>query len=408
MQQSKSPIDAEDMSFWKVLILLSGLAFLMPLIIDIFLPAIPAMAASFDVSTGEIQITLASLNLGAAIGQIVYGPLADRFGRRPVIIVAMSVFSLTGFATVIAPNVEWLNFLRFIQGLTAASGMIIIRAVVRDLYDGALAAKMLAYTFVTGSIMPIAAPIIGGNVTVWLGWQPNFYIIGGIGVLVLASLWIWLEETGERDYQAINVQVMSKSFFRLARDRVFVTYAYTGIGPYAGLFAILTTLSSILIEIMGLSPTVFGYLFGLIMLGNLAASLLAGRLVTRVGEMPLIYAGCTICLISGITAGCLAWVSVLTPAGIVIPSLGCMMGFALLVPAATAGAMSPFPEMAGRASSLIGLIHYSAGAITSLVMGLMADGTYMPLVSALTICGILSFLSIWPLSALNNKKTPLN
>ena len=366
------------------------------------------MAASFDVSTGEIQITLASLNLGAAIGQIVYGPLADRFGRRPVIIVAMSVFSLTGFATVIAPNVEWLNFLRFIQGLTAASGMIIVRAVVRDLYDGALAAKMLAYTFVTGSIMPIAAPIIGGNVTVWFGWQPNFYIIGGIGVLVLASLWIWLEETGERDFQAINVQVMSKSFFRLARDRVFVTYAFTGIGPYAGLFAILTTLSSILIELMGLSPTVFGYLFGLIMLGNLAASLLAGRLVTRVGEMPLIYAGCTICLISGITAGCLAWVSVLTPAGIVIPSLGFMMGFALLVPAATAGAMSPFPEMAGRASSLIGLVHYSAGAITSLLMGLMADGTYMPLVSALTICGILSFMSIWPLRALNNKKTPLN
>ena len=408
MQQRKSPIDAENMSFWKVLILLSGLAFLMPLVIDIFLPAIPAMAASFDVSTGEIQITLASLNLGAAIGQIVYGPLADRFGRRPVIIVAMSVFSLTGFATVIAPNVEWLNFLRFIQGLTAASGMIIIRAVVRDLYDGALAAKMLAYTFVTGSIMPIAAPIIGGNVTVWFGWQPNFYIIGGIGVLVLASLWIWLEETGERDFQAINVQVMSKSFFRLARDRVFVTYAFTGIGPYAGLFAILTTLSSILIELMGLSPTVFGYLFGLIMLGNLAASLLAGRIVTSVGEMPLIYAGCTICLISGITAGCLAWVSVLNPAEIVIPSLGFMMGFALLVPAATAGAMSPFPEMAGRASSLIGLVHYSAGAITSLLMGLMADGTYMPLVSALTICGILSFMSIWPLRALNNKKTPLN
>ena len=115
MQQRKSPIEAENMSFWKVLILLSGLAFLMPLIIDIFLPAIPAMAASFDVSTGEIQITLASLNLGAAIGQIVYGPLADRFGRRPVIIVAMSVFSLTGFATVIAPNVEWLNFLRLFQ-----------------------------------------------------------------------------------------------------------------------------------------------------------------------------------------------------------------------------------------------------------------------------------------------------
>ena len=165
---------SEAMSFWKVLALMSGLAILLPLIIDIFLPAIPAIAQSFQVNTGDIQITLASLNLGAAIGQILYGPLADRFGRRLVILTAMSIFTLTGFATVVAPNVEWLNILRFFQGLTAASGMIIIRAIVRDLYDGALAAKMLAYTFVTGSIMPILAPIIGGNVTVWWGWKPNF------------------------------------------------------------------------------------------------------------------------------------------------------------------------------------------------------------------------------------------
>jgi DHA1 family bicyclomycin/chloramphenicol resistance-like MFS transporter len=118
-------MNSQKMSFWRVLALLSGLAILMPLIIDIFLPAMPAIAKSFDTNTGDIQITLASLNLGAALGQILYGPLADRFGRRLVIIAAMATFSVTGFATAAAPNLEWLNILRFIQGLTAASGMII-------------------------------------------------------------------------------------------------------------------------------------------------------------------------------------------------------------------------------------------------------------------------------------------
>ena len=400
----KAVMGSQAMPFWKVLTLLSGLAILMPLVIDIFLPAIPAIAQSFQVSTGDIQITLASLNLGAAIGQLLYGPLADRFGRRWVIIVSMSIFAFSGFATAAAPNLEWLNILRFVQGLTAASGMIIIRAIVRDLYDGALAAKMLAYTFVAGSIMPIAAPIIGGNVTVWLGWQPNFYIIGGIGVLVFLSLWRWLDETGEKDYDAIRFQLVWSSFVRISRSRVFLTYAYVGIGPFAGLFAILTALSSTLIEFMGVSPTIFGYLFALIMLGNLTASIVAGRLVSSIGGVPLIYSGCVICLLSGLAAGGFAWMGIVTPAGIVIPSLGFMIGFALLVPAATAGAMSPFPKMAGRASSLIGLVHHSAGAITSLLVGLMADGTHIPLVWSLIICGIFSFLSIWPVCKLKHEQ----
>ena len=233
--------------------------------------------------------------------------------------------------------------------------------------------------------------------TVWLGWRPNFYIVGIIGLLVTFSLWHWLDETGTRDHEATRIRPLWGSFLKLTRSRIFLTYAYAGIGPFAGLFAILTALSSTLIEFMGLSPTVFGYLFALIMFGNLTASLLAGRLVSSIGEIRLIYAGCTICLLAGISAGGISWAGIVNPAGIVIPSLGFMIGFALLIPAATAGAMSPFPEMAGRASSLIGLVHYGAGAITSLLMGLWADGTHVPLVTALTICGFLSFISILPL-----------
>jgi len=154
------------MSFWRVLFLLSGLAILMPLVIDIFLPSMPAIAGSYGVDTGEVQLTLASLNLGAALGQVIYGPLADRFGRRIVTVWTMAVFTLAGFASANPPSMEWMSAVRFLQGLTAASGMIILRAIIRDLYDGSRATKMLAYTFVTGSTMPIVAPIVGGFITV--------------------------------------------------------------------------------------------------------------------------------------------------------------------------------------------------------------------------------------------------
>ena len=139
-------------------------------------------------------------------------------------------------------------------------------------------------------------------------------------------------------------------------------------------------------------------------MGNLTASIVAGRLVSRIGGVPPIYSGSVICLVSGLAAGGFAWMGIVTPAGIVIPSLGFMIAFALLVP--TAGAMSPFPKIAGHASSLIGLVHHSAGAITSLLIGLIADGTQIPLVWSLIICGIFSFLSIWPVCKLTHEQGP--
>ena len=382
------------MTFWRVLFLLSGLAILMPLIIDIFLPSIPAIAAAYGVDTGEVQLTLAYLNFGAALGQVIYGPLADRYGRRPVIVSTMVLFSAAGFGSALAPSIEWLNAWRFLQGLAAAAGMIIIRAIVRDLYDGVRATKMLAYTFMTGSIMPIAAPIAGGFLTVSIGWEINLYIIGAIGLLITLGLWIWLDETGERERNALQIGAMIAAYQTLLRSRRFLTHAFAGIGPFAGLFAILTSLSSVLIEFMGVSPDTFGLLFAAVMLGNLTASWLAGRWAESVGGNRLIISGSVICLISGIAAIGVVLLGWSSPAGIVLPSLGFMVGFALLIPAATAGAMSPFAHMAGRASSLIGLAQYGAGAAASMVMGLSADGTDVPLSAALAICGVLSLFAI--------------
>lgn len=381
-------------SFWQVLIVLGGLAMLAPLIIDTYLPALPAVAQGLGVPVGQVQFTLASINLGLAVGHIIYGPLADRFGRRSVLLVVMALFSLIGFASAVSPDIGSLNVLRFLHGLTGTASMILARAVIRDLYDGGEAAKMLAYVFVGGATMPILAPIIGGHLVVWFDWPSTFILMGIFGAVLTVLIWFLLPETGAKDPTATNVTELGRSFATLCRSRQFMLYTLGGVGPYAGLFAVLAGLSPLLIGQMGVTPTVFGYLFGAVMIGYLAAAAAAGRLAGRWGINRLILAGALLCALSGLAS---LWVIIdsngATIPAIVLPAFGFMVGMALLQPGVTAGAMSPFPEMAGRASSVMGLAHYGAGALAALLIGLFADGTAGPMVIILAASGLFTLVS---------------
>ena len=275
------------MHFWVALILFSGLTVLMPLITDIGLPAIPDMAQYYGVTTGKIQQTVSYLFLGAAVGQIIYGPLADRFGRKPVILITMIIFTIVSFVTVYTPTPDSHSAARFVQGATGAGGMIIVRAIIRDLYDKSLATKMLAYTMVGGSIMPILAPIVGGHVTDLMGWKPNFFIVTAFGLILTISLAIWLKETGKKDYRALEIGELAFSSIALFKSKIFVWYTFVTLGPFAGLLCILAGLSPVLIDFMGISSSLFGYYFAAIMVGNLFASFLTGRLSNYLSNFKL-------------------------------------------------------------------------------------------------------------------------
>lgn len=380
-------------SFWRILAVLTGLAVLPPLVIDIFLPAMPDAARALGVPSGDIQITMAALMAGIAVGQMIYGPLGDRFGRKPVLLIAVALFSLIGFATSVTGNVYWLYVWRFAHGVTVSASMILVRAIVRDLYDGPVAARMLAYTFATHALMPIAAPILGGYLTVLYGWHATFLAIGIFGAIVAASVVLFLEETSVPDAHALKLSAIAHNMIDICKSRRFLVYTLSAVGPFAGLLAILTGLSPVLIGYLGVSPTKFGYLFGLIMTGNLIASLLAGRLVEKLGINRLIVIGGVFCAVSGIAILGITGAGLVDPISIALPASGFMVGFALLIPAATAGAMSPFPKRAGRASSVMGLIHLGAAAGVSLLMGAFADGTEKPMVVALALSGIFTIAS---------------
>ncbi|MDC0196089.1 multidrug effflux MFS transporter [Gammaproteobacteria bacterium] len=382
------------MSFWRALAIFSGLSVIMPLITDICLPAIPDIARYYGVETGRIQQTISFLFFGAALGQIVYGPLADRFGRKPIIVVTMLVFTLISFVTVHTATPNSHSLARFLQGATGAGGMIIVRAIVRDLYDGAVATKMFAYTMVGSSLMPILAPIVGGHVTELLGWKPNFYIIAGFGMVLTLSLVFWLEETGKRDFRALETKEIVKSFIILFKSKIFVCFTFITLGPFTGLLCLLAGLSTVLIDFMGVSASNFGYYFAIIMFGNLLASILAGKLSSSLSSFRLIVIGALICFLSGTAAYIFAFFGIANPLSIVIPAAGFMIGFPLVVSAATAEAMAPFPEIAGKASSLIGLIQLGCGAVVSLILGWASDGTHLPLVLALLFSGILTIIPL--------------
>ena len=382
------------MPFWKALVIFSGLSVIMPLITDICLPAIPEIAGYYGVETSRIQQTFSFLFFGAASGQIIYGPLADRFGRRPVVIVTMLIFTVISFVTVYTATPNSHGLARFFQGATGAGGLIIVRAIIRDLYEGAFATKMLAYTMVGGSLMPIFAPILGGHVTELLGWKPNFFIIAGFGLVLTLLIVLWLRETGKKDFKALRTREIAESFKILFKSRVFICFTFITLGPFAGLLCILVGLSPVLIDFMGVNTASFGYYFAIIMVGNLLASIMAGKLSNSLSSFKLILTGSIVCFLSGIVAYISAFFGMDSPLSVVFPAAGFMIGFPLVVSAATVEAMSPFPKIAGKASSLIGLIQLGCGAAVSLVLGWASDGTQFPLVIALMLSGLLTIIPL--------------
>ena len=380
----------EQFSFWVILALLSGIVGTAPLMIDIFLPAMPQAAEDFSVNVGSIQVTMGWLMVGTALGQVIFGPAADRFGRRPVLIWSMGLFTVFCLLTSLAPNIIWLYGGRFVLGLLSASGHILMRAIVRDLYSGPMAAKMMAYAFVTGGLMPILAPIIGGYLTSLFSWQATLLASGIYGAVLTYCLWRFLHETGVPDKEALDVNKYGKTVFQFLKSKDYMLYTLATAGPFGGLFALLTGLSPIIIQQLAFNPPQFGYWFGFIMLGNFFASFVAGKLTYRIGVRPMTFTGALLCAGSGLAAYVFTQIKPLEIGVIVIPSFVYMVGFALVMPAAMAGAMAPFPDQSGRASSFMGLINLGTGALVAFLLGIFADGTEQPMVIALATSGLIT------------------
>ncbi len=375
-------------------LLLGLLPMLMPLSVDGSVALMPAVATYFSAGIEPVQMSLSSLVLGVAVGQLVYGPLSDRYGRKPIILFGILCYSLFAAICSQAPNVESLIFLRFLQGFFACSGVIVARAVIRDLFDREAGARLFALIMGIHGIMPTIAPAVSGWMTEEFGWQSVFWAMSLFGMLTGLAILLGLSETNsQKNPKALNLKSMVCNFGEIINNRNFRSHAVCASFMYGALMAYYAGAPVCLIEYLGLTPKVVGMVMAVPMVFYCIAQITVARFVHVVGIQQLIRVGT--CIGSLASAALLLFVlcgqiNVYTLMG---PIVVILVALAFVVPSTTAGAMSPFAKIAGAASSLLGFIQFLAAAGGMFLIAVLNDGTPLPMAGVIFVCAVGAFVS---------------
>ena len=374
---------------FRTILILGALSAFGPLAIDFYLPAFPAMALAFGTDENHVQMTLAAYFLGLSIGQLAYGPVADRFGRRIPLLIGVGLFTVASVACAYAPNLEWLIGARFIQALGGCAGMVISRAVVSDKCDAVGSAKVFSQLMLVMGLAPILAPLLGGLLVNTTGWQSIFLALTGFSALAGLAVATGLPESLPAHIPRQPLSGALRQYGRLLADPIFLGHALTGGIAIAGMFAYIAGSPFIFIKLYGVAAEHFGWLFGINAAGFILVAQVNARLLAKRGPMFLLAravwgylaAGLTLLAVSSLHTAQL-W-PLLIPLFICIASLGCIS------PNAAACAMSGQGARAGSASALLGCLQFSVAAGASALVGVLHDGSAVPMAMVISLCGIL-------------------
>jgi DHA1 family bicyclomycin/chloramphenicol resistance-like MFS transporter len=376
-------------------VLLGALIAAAPFAMDIYLASMPSMTNALQASTAEVQLTLSVYMYGFGMAQLFAGPISDRIGRRPALLASLAVFVAASVACALSRNVLMLIGGRFVQALAVASIGVVPRAVVRDLHSGDKAAHILSLMGIVLGIAPVAAPLIGSNMHVWFGWQSNFVLVALYGAVLWYFVYAALPETlARRDVRATRPRVILANYRRLLRSRTYVGFMLVAAFGYSGLFAFLAGSAFVFVSVMGQSEQGFGIMFGTVMLGNITGATIGSRLVRGLGVSRLVRGGTTLMLVAGCALGVLALSGTRAPLAVIVPMFAFMVTFMLTMPAATAGALTPFPDIAGSASSLLAFCQFVVASTAALIVGLTLDGTSRPMALTIAVASLCAFASL--------------
>lgn len=373
-------------------VLLASLTALGPLATDIYVASLPQIATAFGASTAATQFTITCYLMGFALGQILYGPFSDKFGRRPTMLVGFALYLTATLACMFANSITMLIAARVVQAMGAAGPIILSRAIVRDLYEGARAARQFALMSVIVGITPILAPVLGGFLQTWSGWQASFVVMGVVGASIATVVVFLLPETNRRKQPGpISIASMLGSFTIVARNRAYLSYLGIQACCYNGLFAFVSASSVVLQGTYGLSPIKFGFVFTACSTTYVLGAWLGSRLVNSRGLEGMIRLGVA-CLCAGGVAQVLGvWLFPQAIAGVVVPEMIYFIGVGFLLPSTLAAALTPFPERAGAASSLLGFAQMTSGAIVGSIIGANLGASAWPLAIVTAAAGLGAF-----------------
>ncbi len=362
-----------------------------PLSTDLYLPSLPSLTAIFATSVSKVQATISVFIAGFAVATVIYGPVSDRYGRRPVLIAGMSVFVLGSLGCITAGSIETLIGWRFVQAVGGCAGPVLARAVVRDVYERDEAVKIMSYMASAMALAPAIAPLFGGWLHVMFGWRSHFVALTILGIALTSAVVLLLSETNDSpDKNATNAKRIAMNVGQMFRHTPFVIYSCSLMFAYGALFSFISVSAFVVIDVLGVAPERFGYLFFFVALGFVSGGIAAGHFATRLGLERLVGIGVGVGLCAGVLGFGMASYGIKTVPAVIVPVVGVFFACGFVLPAATAGALMPFPQMAGTASSAISFLQMGGGAAIGYMAGVLHDGTTVPLFSVILVCWILS------------------
>jgi DHA1 family bicyclomycin/chloramphenicol resistance-like MFS transporter len=374
---------------FRIILILGALSAFGPLAIDFYLPAFPAMALAFGTDEKHVQLTLAAYFLGLSIGQLAYGPVADRFGRRIPLLIGVGLFTAASLACAYAPNLEWLIGARFIQALGGCAGMVISRAVVSDKCDAVGSAKVFSQLMLVMGLAPILAPMLGGLLVNTTGWQSIFLVLTGFSALAGLAVALGLPESMPAHLPRQPLAGALRQYARLLKDPIYLGHAMTGGIAIAGMFSYIAGSPFVLIKLYGVPAEHFGWFFGANAAGFILVAQVNARLLAKRGPAFLltrtvwIYLGAGLALLAVSALHTAQLWPLLIPLFVCIASLGCIL------PNASACAMNGQGARAGSASAMLGCLQFSVAAGAAALVGILHDGSAMPMAMVISLCGIL-------------------
>lgn len=380
----------------SLIILIASLVALAPLSIDAYLPTLPVLAHYFGTSHASVQHSLSTFFLGLAIGQLIYGPVSDRFGRRPVLFFGIVLYLLTSVLCAQAVTVGMLIAGRFLEGVGAAAGPVVGRAIVRDTWEGEYAARAMSYVIMTMTTVPVLAPIIGGHMLSWFDWQSIFWLMTGFGLVCFFTVALLLEESNPsgRGWQ-VSIWQRFFIFGRLLRDLRVLAYLVCGGSVFGVLFSFITGSSFVYIKVYGVAPSHFGYYFAINVLAMTSANFINGRLVTRYGYRRLLGIAAAAVVIAVSLVPLLAVLKVGGLFGVIVPMFFATGGIGVVASNTVTGMLNIAPESSGAVSSLFGVSQFLFAAMASACVGALQTGPTLAMGIVMFTLSLLAYLAQW-------------
>jgi len=379
------------------IVLLVVLSSFGPLTMSIYTPVMPAVGADLRTGADSVQLTLTTYMLGFAVGQLFYGPLSDRYGRRPVLLGGLLFFAVATIGCAFAPSIDSLILLRVVQGLGAASGSVLGRALTRDAYEFKEMPLVMSWISIGVNVAPAISPSIGGFLGEWAGWRATFWFVGGFVTLLLLVVAVGMPETNRHRSDRVNLGSLLSGSGEMLRDRRFLGYTLTLGFAFAINFGMLAGTPFILQDHLGFSPREFGLLVLLSVGGFTAGGFANNRLIGRISPIAILQAAGWCHVSALVLMGALSLSGVFVWWSIVVPHMVLSFGSGLIVPNSMSGAVGLYPRLAGTASSLVGLAQMGMGAMGTIVVAALSlvGSRYvvMPLVVGLLPFAVATVLS---------------